>query len=281
MARAGIAATSGALLLAVVAGCASLAEEFGSPLLPLEEQLVFWPVVYPRGDWKLDPGVEDMWVPSTDGALLNGWYVEATNPRAVVLYMHGNAGNITQLRQSMALFHDKMHASILLFDYRGYGRSVGSPSEAGVMDDARAARGWLARKTGLPEKEIVLVGHSLGGGVAVDLAAKDGARGLILESTFTSLPDAAEHHVPVSPFMQMRFDSLAKIASYHGPLLQVHGDADDVIPLEIGRKLFTAANGPKTFVAIPGGGHNDDAASVEYQEALDRFLASLPAVRRP
>jgi fermentation-respiration switch protein FrsA (DUF1100 family) len=163
----------------------------------------------------------------------------------------------------------------LLFDYRGYGRSSGKPSEAGILDDARAARLWLANRAGMPEGQIVLVGHSLGGGVAVDLAAKDGARGLILESTFTSLPDAAESHVPVRELMSMQFDSLAKIPSYRGPLLQMHGDADRVVPFALGRKLFAAANEPKKFVAIAGGDHSDPPP-LEYEQALDRFLDSLP-----
>ena len=145
------------------------------------------------------------------------------------------------------------------FDYRGYGRSEGTPSEAGVLADARAARTWLARRAGIGENQIVLMGRSLGGAVAVDLAA-DGARGLVLESTFTSMPEvghAAMPWLPVRTLMQTQFNSLAKISNYHGPLLQSHGTADRLIPYAMGRQLFEGANEPKQFIAIAGGDHND------------------------
>jgi fermentation-respiration switch protein FrsA (DUF1100 family) len=264
------------------AGCLCLPENTIHPLLALEESLVFWPLPYPRGDWSKPVGVEDAWFQSVDGAELHGWYAAAPQARAMVLYAHGNAGNITQLRPYLELFRDRLHVSILVFDYRGYGRSRGHPSEAGVLEDARAARAWLASRAGVPEADIVLVGHSLGGGVVVDLAAGDGARGLVLESTFTSLPDAAQSHVPVRRLMHMHFDSLAKIGRYHGPLLQTHGEADRVIPFTQGCRLFAAANEPKEFVAVPGGGHNDPPAAV-YVQALDRFFSTLsvPATAHP
>ena len=179
--------------------------------------------------------------------------------------------------------HDRHAVTVLGFDYRGYGRSAGVPSEAGLLQDARAAREWLAKRTGIAEREIVLMGRSLGGGVVVDLAAKDGARGLILESTFTSLPDVADHHLPLVPsrlLMQNRFNSLSKIGQYQGPLLQSHGDADRVVPYALGKQLFEAAAGPKQFVAIEGGDHNSPQ-SEEYHRAFDTFIDSLPQPGRP
>ncbi|HEV3440771.1 MAG TPA: alpha/beta hydrolase [Gemmata sp.] len=258
-----------------VAGCLSVPESAKAPLIAIEQSLVFWPVTYPKGDWILEPGVEDAWFKSADDTQLHGWYAEVKQPRAVVLYAHGNAGNITDVRPYLRLFRDRLNVSILVFDYRGYGKSSGSPTEVGIIDDARAARLWLAKRVGIPEIDIVLVGHSLGGGVVVDLAARDGARGLVLENTFTSLPDAAVTHVPLRPLMQMQFDSLTKLPNYRGPLLQTHGDADRVIPFAIGCKLFDAANEPKRFVPIHGGDHNDPP-SPDYVKALDRFLDSLP-----
>ena len=245
----------------------------------LEEALVFQPQPYPHGHWAKPPGVEDVWFQSPDGVALHGWFAAARQPRAVVLYMHGNGGNLTDCREVLQVFRDGLNASVLVFDYRGYGRSDGTPSEAGVLADARAARHWLAVHTGVAEGDIVLVGHSLGGGVAVDLAAHDGARGLVLENTFTSLPGVAWSHFPLLPFgliMHCRLDSLDKIASYHGPLLVKHGDADEIVPFALGKKLFEAANEPKRFVSIPGGRHNDPP-SREYLTALDQFLGSLPA----
>jgi fermentation-respiration switch protein FrsA (DUF1100 family) len=171
----------------------------------------------------------------------------------------------------------ELGVSTMIFDYRGYGRSSGEPSEAGILADARAARAWLAKRAGVNEREIVLMGESLGGGVMVDLAAHDGARGLVLENTFTSLPDVAAFHypwLPVRTLMRTRMDSAAKIGKFQGPLLQVHGDADTIIPYAIGQRLHAAANQPKTLLTIPGGNHND-ARTQMFFEALDRFLDTL------
>jgi fermentation-respiration switch protein FrsA (DUF1100 family) len=243
----------------------------------LEDGIVFQPRPFSKADGERGLAVEDAWFTSADGTKLHGWFAEAKEPRAVVLYAHGNAGNIADRRGVLDLFHSQMRTSVLVFDYRGYGQSEGKPTEDGVLADARAARRWLAARTKVREEDIVLAGHSLGGGVVVDLAAKDGARGLILESTFTSLPETAAGHFPLLPvrsLMRTRLDSIVKIPSYRGPLLQTHGDADQIVPYELGRKLFNAANEPKQFVSVPGGGHNDPP-SREYRAALDRFFDAL------
>jgi hypothetical protein len=222
-----------------------------------------------------------VWFNTPDGARLHGWLAEPGQgaPRAVVLFNHGNGRNITTRRHVVELFRDRVNATVFVYDYRGYGRSEGRPTEAGVLTDARAARRWLAGHAGVREADVVVAGHSLGSGVAVDLAAADGARGLILEGAFTNLPDVAEAHVPFLPVravMQTRLNSVGKIAAYRGPLLQVHGDADGVVPYSQGRRLFAAANEPKTFLTVPGGGH-DHLYTPEYVAALDRFLTALPA----
>jgi fermentation-respiration switch protein FrsA (DUF1100 family) len=255
-----------------VAGCVSV--PFPARV---ENAVVFQPVPHPVGIWVPDPGVEDVWFESADGTRLHGWFAEADRPRAVVLFAHGNAGNVTFSREAVRRFR-RLDCSVLALDYRGYGRSDGTPTEAGVLADARAARRWVAARAGVAEADVVLAGHSLGGGVVVDLAAADGARGLILEGTFTSLPDVARSWVPLLPYqtlMRNRLDSVAKIPAYTGPLLQAHGDADRVVPFALGRKLFAAANAPKEFVRVPGGGHNDPPRA-DYLLALDRFMAALP-----
>jgi hypothetical protein len=249
-----------------------------------EESLISMPSRYPAGNWN-PPGLamEDAWFES-DGLKLHGWYVDVAQPRAVVLIAHGNAGNVTNrydlLRQFQAL-----GASVLVFDYRGYGRSEGSPNEAGVLADARSARRWLANRTGIAENEIVLCGESLGGGVQVDLAAKDGARGLILISTFDSLAGVAAFHYPWFPvrmLMRTRLDSWAKIAGYHGPLLQIHGDQDTIVPLALAQRLFDAAGEPKELVVVEWGDHNDPLGRAALV-AIDRFFSRLseqPAASR-
>jgi uncharacterized protein len=246
-------------------------------MMLMENSLIYFPSVYPDGIWN-PPGLEfeDAWFASADGTKLHGWYVPNPHPRAVVLIAHGNAGNLShryELLQELA----RMGVSSMIFDYRGYGRSAGVPSEEGILADARAARRWLARKAGVNENEIVLMGESLGGGVMVDLASRDGARALVLENAFTSLPDVAAFHypwLPVRTLMRTRMDSAAKIGKFRGPLLQVHGDADTIIPFAIGQRLHAAANEPKTFVTIPGGDHNDPRTPMFFA-ALDRFLSEL------
>lgn len=262
----------------LLSGCALMGD--WSPLASIERQQVFRPAKYPSGDWEpFELEYEDVTFKSADGTKLNGWYVPHQAPRAVILYAHGNAGNISTRAKTLKELNLRHDAAVFIFDYRGYGKSEGSPSEEGILQDAGAARKWLAQRTGFDESDIVLMGRSLGGGVMVDLAAKDGCRGLILESTFTSLPDVAARLLPLMPtgwLMTQRLDSLAKISRYKGPLLQSHGDKDRLIPIAQGKKLFNAANDPKRFIVIRGGGHNAGRPEY-YHEALAEFLDSLPA----
>lgn len=245
----------------------------------LENFLVYQPAVYPAANpaWRLNGlAFEDVELPSTDGVMLHGWFAPAESPAAVVLLLHGNGGNVTSMTDELALL-SKIGVAALAIDYRGYGKSSGSPTEQGVLADARAARAWLAKRTSVAEDDIVLWGFSLGGGVAVDLAANDGARGLVLQNTFTSLPDAAAYHYPWLPvrwLMRNRLDSASKIALYRGPLLQCHGTADGVVPFELGKQLFALANEPKRFLEISNGDHND-LPNGEFYQAITEFLESL------
>lgn len=242
-----------------------------------EERLIF----FPQADSGTPPppaiAAEDAWFAAADGTQLHGWFAEHPQPRAVVLFAHGNAGNVASRADRLAWLYAH-GVSALLFDYRGYGRSAGTPTEAGVLLDARAAQAWLAQRTGVGRERLVLMGESLGGAVVVDLAAETGARALVLENTFTNLPDVAARHFPWLPVrwtMRTRLDSLSKIARYQGPLLQVHGDADEIVPYELGQALFAAARAPKTWVCVAGGHHNDPPAP-EYEAALEQFLRDLP-----
>jgi fermentation-respiration switch protein FrsA (DUF1100 family) len=263
-------------------GCSSLGPV--SPLLPVERKIVFHPAKYPAGNWKPeDLGAEDAWFEAEGGPKLHGWFVEHPRPRAVALFCHGNAGNITVLADSLRILNVRHRLSVLTFDYRGYGRSGGKPSEAGILADARAARRWLAERTHTPEKDIILMGQSLGGAVAVDLAAADGARALVLASTFTSLPDVAASTMPwLLPHwnMTLRFDSAAKITKYSGPVLISHGEADEIIPFAQGKKLYEAAPGTKRFYPEPGAKHND-RRSEGYREVFEEFLTMVDTLPLP
>jgi fermentation-respiration switch protein FrsA (DUF1100 family) len=275
-----------ALCLAVccwITGCASpFFSSSHSALARFEQRQVFRAARYPHGNWT--PAgfkFEDAWFEAEDGTRLNGWYCPHENPAAVVLLAHGNAGNMTAYADALGVLHDRHRLSVMVFDYRGYGKSEGEPDEQGILDDARAARHWLARRANVEEADIVLMGHSLGGGVVVDLAATDGARGLVLVNTFTSLPEVASHHFPLVParmLMQNRLDSIAKIESYHGPLLLAHCERDRTIPFTQGQRLFARANEPKRFVVTAGTGH-DDLLPEDFQKSLDEFLGSLPSPR--
>lgn len=242
----------------------------------MERALIFRPTAYPDGNWNPESlAYEDAWFTADDGVKLHGWFCEHPDPQAVVLYCHGNAGNLSyrvdRMRDLLSL-----DASVMIFDYRGYGRSEGSPDEAGIMADARAARKWLAERVQRDEQDIVLLGNSLGGAVAVDLAT-DGAKALVLENTFTSLPDVAAVHYPFVParwIMRTRLDSLSKIVRYKGPLLLAHGTADSIIPYDLGRRLFAAANEPKQMFSVKGGDHNDGIKPA-YKQALREFLSAL------
>ena len=241
----------------------------------LENRLIFIPTKYPGGNWRpfgLD--FEDAWFQSSDGTRLHGWYVAHPKPLATVLFCHGNAGNVTHREEMLRGLRNVSGASVLVFDYRGYGRSEGSPNEKGLLADARAARTWLAQRTGVPEAQIVLMGESLGGAVAVDLAAEQGARALVLDSTFTNLPDVAAYHMPWLPVrlvMRTRLDAAGKIGRYQGPLLQIHGDGDTVVPYWLGRRLFERANEPKEFVTTPEGDHNDLRSEAYYKKVREFF----------
>jgi pimeloyl-ACP methyl ester carboxylesterase len=240
----------------------------------IDERLLFFPAKYPDGDWQPEGlNYSGVLFTAVDGVRIHGWYCPCENPRAVVLYAHGNAGNITHRADVLRLLQRRLRATVLIFDYRGYGRSEGVPTVEGILNDARAARTFLARQAGINESDLVLIGNSLGGAVAVQLAAEKRPRALVLENTFSSLKDIAAHHYPALAWLvsAKKLNSSELIASYSGPLLQCHGDADRTIPFTLGEKLFAAANDPKQFVKIPGGDHNDWLPD-EYYSKLDALL---------
>lgn len=255
-------------------------------LVWMETQLVYPAPRYPVGEWDTAAalGWEDVYFKSADGTQLHGWYRDLGEPpQAHVLYCHGNGENVAFTGDYLASLARRNRLSIFVFDYRGYGRSEGAPHEAGILADADAAQQWLAARASIQPNEVVIMGRSLGGGVAVNLAARNGARGLIIQNTFTSMPDAAAYHypwVPVRWLMRNRYDSLQQIARYHGPLLQSHGDRDTVVPFPLGQKLHAAAPGKKQFFISSGRNHNDGDPP-EFREVLATFFKSLPPVGSP
>jgi fermentation-respiration switch protein FrsA (DUF1100 family) len=243
----------------------------------IDELLLFFPARYPSGNWApSDLRFEDVWFSAPDKTRLHGWFCPCDNPRATVLIAHGNAGHVASRASWLKHLQSNVRVSSFMFDYRGYGRSEGVPTVEGVLQDARAARAKLCELARVRDSEMLLMGESLGGAVAVQLAAESAPRGLVLQSTFSSLTDVADVHFPRLSWLVPpgKLDSVSQIARYCGPLLQSHGAADRTIPLTCGEKLFRAAHEPKTFVTIPGAGH-DNWLTPEYLTRLDEFLTRL------
>ncbi len=240
----------------------------------IDELLLFFPAKYPTGDWQpKELRFDDVYFAADDKTKLHGWYCPCENPRGVILLAHGNAGHVASRATWLRYLQSKARVSVFLFDYRGYGRSEGTPTVEGLLLDARAARAKLCELASTKESEIILMGESLGGAIFVQLAAEVAPRGLILQSTFSSLKDVADVHYPKLSWLvpSNKLDSLNAIAKYRGPLLQSHGDQDRTIPFASGEKLFQAANEPKTFTAIPNADHNN-WLSDDYLRQLNDFV---------
>lgn len=240
----------------------------------LDERLLFFPSKFPQGDW--DPKqlrFEDIHFASEDGTKLHGWYCPVENPKAVMLVAHGNAGHVASRAPWLRYLQEQAKVSVFMFDYRGYGRSEGSPTVEGAIQDAVAARAKLCELAKVKDSEMLLMGESLGGAIVVQLASKSPPRGLILQSTFSSLRDIAEFHFPNLAWVvpPEKLNSAAAIATYKGELLVSHGTADETIPFASGEKIFQNANEPKEFVSIENVGHNDWMTE-SYLKKLDEFI---------
>ena len=226
--------------------------------------------------WGMD--YEDVAMQAADGVRLHGWYVPAAGAERVLLFFHGNAGNISHRRDSLAIFH-RLGLNVLMIDYRGYGQSEGSPSEAGFYQDASAAWAYLLEEKGFAADQVVIFGRSLGGAVAAELASRVPARGLILESTLSSARDFAHSVFPVlSRLIVMRYDfnSVAKLAQVHCPVLVLHSPDDEVMPFHLGERVFEAAPEPKLFARLRGD-HNSGfyLSQPEYEQVLAGWLKTL------
>lgn len=259
-----------------------------------ETFLVYPGSSYPKGDWEPEGfSFEEVEFASADGTKLFGWFLprhpqdrsQEANPSAeppkqqTVLFCHGNAENIAESSQWYGEnYRTSLNADVFVFDYRGYGKSQGTPFEQGVLEDSKAALNLLCERTGREHSEIVIVGNSIGGGPAVYLAAEYGCKALILRRTFTRITDAAQANypwLPVRMVMRNQYPSITRIKSYEGPLFQSHGDADSLIPFELGKELFEAApTSNKKFFLVPGMGHLDPLPS-EYWPEMAAFVDAI------
>jgi len=252
------------------------------PVPTIDELILFQPAKYPRGHYDQRPACcQEVWFAAADKTRLHGWYAAAEKPVGIVLYCHGNAGNVSLYGRWMEYLQAKQQLSVLVFDYRGYGRSEGFATIDGAIADSKAARGELARLAGVKSSEILLWGRSLGGAMAVQLAAEEAPRGLILESTFSSFRDVADVHRPAISWLvpEDRLNSVTAIQKVRCPLLQSHGTIDRVVPYNLGKKLYAAAAEPKTLLTFEGYGH--DGQPPEFEDRMREFVRRLVPPSRP
>ena len=213
-------------------------------MLWFEPMLVYPGAPATRGDYEPDFEFEDVNFESADGTKLHGWMLPAADSQRYVLFCHGNGENVAMAGGYVARqMGQSLNANVFVFDYRGYGKSAGSPTEKGVLEDTQAAMHWLCKRFEIKATDVIVVGFSIGGGAATDVGTSLGCRGLILQRTFSSMPDVAASKFPFLParsMMQNRFESAKKISTYQGPLLQSHGEQDQVVPIKFGRRLHEA-----------------------------------------
>ncbi|MGA2739793.1 MAG: alpha/beta hydrolase [Bryobacteraceae bacterium] len=240
--------------------------------------MVYRPTRYPGGHWhrQAELGAQDVWFPTSDGLRLHAWWIAAPGSRLATLYLKGNGTNLTNrpghLREICAA-----GSSVLILDYRGYGKSPGRPTERGLYRDARAGYDYLIGR-GYEAGQIVVLGESLGSAVAADLACHRPCGGVILECPFTSLSAMAGTVVPILGRLFVHgFNTLRKIARLHTSLLIIHGDLDTIVPYAMGRTLFDAANEPKSFWTVEGATHIDivEVAGPLYRARLQEFYESV------
>jgi fermentation-respiration switch protein FrsA (DUF1100 family) len=251
------------------------------PSCRLEDSLIFQPsaeIVHTPRDIGLE--FEDLFFTATDGVRLNGWFIPHREARATLVWFHGNAGNISHRVENIKLLHDKVKVHIFIFDYRGYGRSDGSVSEEGTYRDGAAALDFVRKQLRVDAKNLIIFGRSLGAAVAAEMAGRFEIRGLILETPFTSIRDMAKTVFPLLPIgllLQTRYDVVEKVGRIKVPLLVLHGDHDDVVPYEQGKKVFAAAREPKEFYTIKGATHNDTyiVGGDAYFGRLRRFIETV------
>ena len=249
-----------------------------------QRKMLFHPSHFDAGS-PTDVGLayEDVRMKTSLGTRIQGWWLPHEKPRFTLLFSHGNAGNITHRIQSLRIFHD-LGLSVMVYDYSGYGQSDGEPSEEATQADAQAAWDWLVNEQHIPADQIVLFGRSLGGAVTARLAADLASNGvtpagIIMESTFSSVPDMGAYMYPWLPVRQLakyKYDSVAALTSVTAPALFAHSGDDEIVPFALGDRLYLSYGSHKQFMEMRGD-HNSGYMEMgpEYPAGLDQFLKAL------
>lgn len=244
------------------------------------DRFIFFPSRFPEGDWtrreRATVPVDEVEFTISDGTRLVAWHAKAPAPRCTFLYFHGNAGNVADRLDVLEALAE-IDVSTFAVDYRGYGKSGGTPSEAGILADAEGAWAHLTLRLGEPAGRVVLFGKSLGGACAIDLAYRVPAKGLVVQSAFTSIAEVASRVMPLFPakfFLHSNLNSVMKIGAAKCPTLVVHSRDDEIVPFSHGVELFKAAPDPKWFAEFSGVGHNELIAvrRAEWLKDLSEFL---------
>lgn len=255
---------------------------YGLFLVSCEHRIIYHPHKYPEGSWNPSSSLvskEDVHFIADDGVKLHGWYISSKGSNTTLLWFHGNAGNITHRLDNIEMLKP-LNLDIFIFDYRGYGKSEGEPDEEGIYLDSQAAYNWIVKVKKIIPQKIILFGRSLGGICAIEVASKNPAAGIILESTFPSAGKMAKTIFPVLPLswaIKSRFNAIGKVPNLKLPKLFLHGTRDEIVPYKLGRELFSAAAEPKIFYDIQGAGHNDTflVGGAGYLNAIDKFIKSI------
>jgi len=243
----------------------------------IERNFVFFPEkahAFSPHQWGLN--VEDVFFDTEDGLKLHAWHVPGPDDAPMVLWFHGNAGNIADRVENAKLLADRGLA-LFMVDYRGYGKSEGTPSENGIYIDGEASYDHLTREAGVAPENLIIFGRSLGSCFATYVAAKKPCAGVILESAFTDMADMARMGFLMLPGvgkLMTKFNSLGRVDKILAPILFIHGDQDEIVPYALGRKMFDAARSEKNFYTIPGAHHNDTYhfGGTEYFDKFETFV---------
>lgn len=272
-----------ARILAIAVGIAAVVGIAGYGIAPMfENRFIYFPdTAFVAQPEQYGLRAEDVWLDTDDGGRIHGWYIAPDGPpRAFVLFSHGNAGNISG-RLPVAAELVARDMAVLMYDYRGYGKSPGAPDEDGLYRDGEAALDHLVERAGGPER-VLLYGRSLGGGVSWELARRHPElAGIVSDCTFTSVPDMASRLVPiplVGAFIRTKMANLDKVSQVTLPKLLFHGTADELIPFSMGEELAAAAE-PVEFVPLQGAGHNDTTLVDPdlYFGTFERFVERIVA----
>lgn len=243
-----------------------------------ESIFVFQPSPWVDRNWAQLSGLplEEVWLPIDDTVTIFGWLIDAGPTKPILLWCHGNAGNITHRLENIRQLHQR-GISVFIFDYRGYGRSTGNPTEVGLYQDALASYDYLIHQRRISPERLIIFGRSLGSSVAGEVAIQRLAAGLIVEGSFPSIQAMSDHHyfgLPTGWLLDADFNLAQKIRALHVPLLVIHGELDSIVPMALGRQVFDVAHEPKRWFAVSGAEHNDVpfVGGESYFREIDRFL---------